>query len=272
MNFTREPIIETIITPKDGFKLVVRNSKGKDVEEYSIDALEIVSFGGAIFYRSTEKPKAFLLPVSDFEVVEARESKVMLKSATIDKTIKIAGGKEPIKTPEEKEEQFTSASSGDKRKKRGKKKKGYEKKEEKFEPSKALPEGGMVPTTSHIKTLIPPPTTLISETISRYKAIGEESNEVILPETVEAAMEGHREHEPSDVLVPTDSLDPIWIEEMPNNDEQDNELLPESLSNEPLKIASSPEEDEPIGKTHAEERLEEDENPLHSLSERDDQE
>lgn len=94
MNFTREPIIETVITSKDGCKLLVRNSKGEDLEEYLVDAVEIVSFGPAIFYRSTEKPKSFLLPVSDYEIIETKEMKMALKAQNLDRTIKIGGGKE----------------------------------------------------------------------------------------------------------------------------------------------------------------------------------
>ncbi|NGX33098.1 MAG: hypothetical protein K1060chlam4_01159, partial [Candidatus Anoxychlamydiales bacterium] len=45
MNYTREPIIESIITPKEGCKLVVRNSKGGALEEYFVESVEIVSFG-----------------------------------------------------------------------------------------------------------------------------------------------------------------------------------------------------------------------------------
>ena len=94
MHFTREPIIETIISPKDGFKLLVRPSDGEGREEFSVDAVEVVSFGKSYFFRSTERPKAFLLPVSEYEVVEARETRVPLKKATNQKSIKIAGGKE----------------------------------------------------------------------------------------------------------------------------------------------------------------------------------
>lgn len=93
MNYTREPIIETIITPKEGCKLVVRNSKGVNGEEHFVEALEVVSFGNAIFFRSTERPKSFLVPVTDFEVVELKETKMVLKSASIEKAIKIGGGK-----------------------------------------------------------------------------------------------------------------------------------------------------------------------------------
>ena len=85
MNFTREPIIETIITPKDGYKLIVRNSKGGTSEEYSVDAIEVVSFGRSFFYRSMERPKSFLLPVSDYEVIESKETRVVLKKCSIRK-------------------------------------------------------------------------------------------------------------------------------------------------------------------------------------------
>ena len=79
MHFTREPIIETIVTPKDGYKLLIRSSKIAGAEEYIVDALEIVSFGFVFFYRSVEKPKSFLLSVTDYEVAETRETKIALK-------------------------------------------------------------------------------------------------------------------------------------------------------------------------------------------------
>lgn len=78
MLFTREPIIETVITARNGYRLCVRNSKSP-VEELLVDALEIVSFGQALFFRCIERPKAFLLPVSDYEVSEVRETRLVLK-------------------------------------------------------------------------------------------------------------------------------------------------------------------------------------------------
>lgn len=99
MDFTREPIIETIITPKDGYKLVVRSSKGVTQEEYFLEAVQIVSYGNAFFYRSTELPKSFLVPVSDYELIETRETRVALKSATPDRAIKIGGGREASLRP-----------------------------------------------------------------------------------------------------------------------------------------------------------------------------
>lgn len=81
MDFTREPIIETVVTPRTGCKLVVRNSKGIGQEEYFVDALEVVSFGTSLFFRSQERPKSFLLPATDYEVLEVREARMILKHA-----------------------------------------------------------------------------------------------------------------------------------------------------------------------------------------------
>lgn len=94
MDFTREPIIETIITPKEGYKLVVRTSKGTAQEEYFVEAVEVVSFGNAQFFRSLERPKSFIVPVSDYEVLEVREPRMVLKNAGLDRSIKIGGGRE----------------------------------------------------------------------------------------------------------------------------------------------------------------------------------
>lgn len=101
MDFTREPIIETVITPKEGCKLVVRSSKSAGQEEYFVDAVEVVSFGNALFFRSIERPKAFLAPASDYEVLEVREARMVLKNVGIDRTIKIGGGRE-VREPAEK--------------------------------------------------------------------------------------------------------------------------------------------------------------------------
>lgn len=119
MNFTREPIIETVITPKDGYKLSIRNSKGGSQEEYFVDAIEVVSFGQSMFFRSQERPKSFLLPVTDYEVVEAKETRVVLKNAPLEGSIKIGGGKvhkapkeggeersHPVQKPQSQEEGY----------------------------------------------------------------------------------------------------------------------------------------------------------------------
>ena len=94
MDFTREPIIETVITPREGCKLVIRSSKSTGQEEYFVDAVEVVSFGNSFFFRSLERPKAFLVPVSDYEILEVRETRMVLKNVGLDRAIKIAGGRE----------------------------------------------------------------------------------------------------------------------------------------------------------------------------------
>ncbi len=94
MDFTREPIIETVVTPKEGCKLVVRSSKAGGQEEYFVDSVEVVSFGSSVFFRSQERPKAFMVPASDYEVLEVREARMVLKNVGLDRSIKIGGGRE----------------------------------------------------------------------------------------------------------------------------------------------------------------------------------
>lgn len=111
MDFTREPVIETVITPKEGSKLVIRSSKGNGQEEYFVDAVEVVTFGNSIFFRSLERPKPFLVPASDYEVLEVREARIVLKNVGLERSIKIGGGREaPLRTqkepPEEKQEEI----------------------------------------------------------------------------------------------------------------------------------------------------------------------
>lgn len=201
MDFTRQPIIETIITPREGCKIVVRSSKSSGQEEYFVDALEIVSFGNALFYRSIERPKAFLVPVSDYEVFEVREARIMLKNVGVEKTIKIGGGREaapklPKEPPQEKMETVpasdqvdqgeTTQENGDtrleKRKDRrrhSRRRRGKEEETPQAEPAqqeekKENDNQSVAPESTETKEkgispLLPPPPLLISETISRYK-------------------------------------------------------------------------------------------------------
>lgn len=114
MDFTREPIIETVITPKEGCKLVVRSSKGVGQEEYFVDAVEVVAFGKAIFFRSQERPKAFIVPATDYEVLEVREARIVLKNVGLDRSIKIAGGREAVmRAPKEAPEEKEASGSGE---------------------------------------------------------------------------------------------------------------------------------------------------------------
>ena len=212
VDFTREPIIETVITPKEGCKIVVRSSKNVGQEEYFVDALEVVSFGKAMFFRSLEKPKAFLVPANDYEILEVREARMVLKNVGMDRSIKIGGGreakvaKEPAIEKAEPPEIEEAAATGEEqavagdgrtekkrdRRRQQRRRRGREEvvKEEVVtgeipkvgEPafaesavsngeSKLSPESitAQISTSTFISTLLPPPPTLISETIGRYK-------------------------------------------------------------------------------------------------------
>lgn len=140
-------MIETIITPRDGFKLILRANRGD--KEFNVDAVEVVNFGNALFFRSTERPKSFLLPVAEYEVVETRETRVVLKNASVDKSVKIAGGKE---AKEEKEPAPKEAKKRERRRTRRRRGSATEE----------TAEGEAAPTKV-FTGLIPPPSNLISE-------------------------------------------------------------------------------------------------------------
>lgn len=205
MDFTREPLIESIITPKEGCKLVVRNSKAAGQEEYFVDAVELVSFGNTFFLRSLEKPKAFLVPASDYEILEVRETRMVLKHVGVDRSIKIGTGREAPKKPAKEHvkeaavaQEITEKAEPKKRdrrrhyrKKRGREEQqvreeqpsaefeeGIAAEQEKFHLSERekfleMEEAGIgtpIPPPPPARSgLIPPPPTLISETIERYK-------------------------------------------------------------------------------------------------------
>ncbi|MGD2169115.1 MAG: hypothetical protein PVI40_02600 [Chlamydiota bacterium] len=193
MNFTREPIIETVITPREGCKLVIRSSKGGG-EDYFVDAVEVISFGNALFFRSLERPKSFLLPVSDYEVLELKETRMVLKNVSSEKSIKINGSKKE----EASEEQSEKSSDRKKRRSRRRKMTSERKqvKEEKHEPEaiEEKQEKESEPTSSEgtknqtsqpsmFTRLFPPPPTLIKEKLGRAKQ--EPTQEDVLARDVE---------------------------------------------------------------------------------------
>jgi hypothetical protein len=216
VDFTREPVIETVITPREGCKLVVRSSKSSGQEEYFVDAVEVVSFGHSLFFRSLERPKAFLVPVSDYEILEVREARMVLKNVGVERAIKIGGGREaaprlPKEVPQERgeplpllgeelpaltgEEAPALISEGRLDKKRDRRRhyrrrRGREevsikegesleppteereaRAELRAEPPKASLEAAEAIGAPSIvlSSILPPPPTLISETIARYK-------------------------------------------------------------------------------------------------------
>lgn len=248
MNFTREPIIETIITPKDGYKLVVRNSKGGSQEEYHVDAVEVVSFGHSFFFRSLERPKSFFVPVSDYEIIETKETRVVLKNVNIERSIKIGGGRqEPTRKESIPEETAAGAeeaaietssetpqfSKNERKRERRRHRRSRRAQEERLatsETQKETPqpavemaaEGGGANdetqvSSSMFTSLFPPPPTLISETIARYKDKNvEPAKGDLLPEPVVERKKRKREEEGSaaEGIAPSDAhLHPVNEEE-----------------------------------------------------------
>lgn len=190
MDFTREPIIETVITPREGCKLVVRSSKSSGQEEYFVEALEVVSFGNSFFFRSLERPKSFLVPTTDYEVLEVREPRMALKNVGQERKIKIAGGREANKgkeqNKEDKEEKKEPQSDKKRERKRGRRRgrgaKTSSEEEQQTQQNQGESSSDAAPdvaaeetleviksTASFASSLLPPPPTLISEQIQKYK-------------------------------------------------------------------------------------------------------
>lgn len=255
MDFTREPIIETVITPREGCKLVVRSSKGPGQEEFFVDALEVVSFGNTFFFRSLERPKSFIVPTSDYEVLEVREARMVLKNVGTERTIKIAGGREP--SHREKEQPPKAAASTEEakpsdkdtskldkkrdrrrnaRKRRGRRDEAAADSEQDEQTDASTAQGGEdeKPEDQHVgssivSTLLPPPPTLISESLQRYKRMEFfPPEEEALPE-----LEDDFEEKELEETIPVASV------------EQDYEEFSEEAIDEQNHAAVKPEEEDP---------------------------
>ncbi len=235
MNFTREPIIETIISPKEGYKLLVRSSRGGS-EEFYVDAVEVVTFGRGSFFRSLERPKAFLVPVSDYEILEVKEARVALKNVSHERNIKIGGGREaPLRhhrepahekemesvAAEEEPQSMSAEEAGletavnsrmekrrDRRRRRHRRgsdeqdwnERRSQDRQEQPEGEQKAQGGGAEDETKvssqMFSSLIPPPPTLISETLSRYK--DKEFAEGASQKDLEHKKEDKKKHKPTD--------------------------------------------------------------------------
>ena len=191
MDYTREPIVETVITPKDGCRLVVRNSKNAGQEEFSVDALEVVTFGASCFFRSLERPRAFMVPASDYELLEVRETKIGLKAASLEGSVRLPAGPKaaprerkpphrepspapevekpvemgPVEAPPEPRHDRRSDRRRGQRRRRGREEplEPQAPREERAEPTPAEPKEPRQPT------VLPPPQTLIRDDLERLR-------------------------------------------------------------------------------------------------------
>ena len=222
MNFTRDPVVETVITPKEGCKLVVRSSKGNDGEDYYVDAVEVVSFGNFLFFRSLERPKSFLLPVSDYEILELKETRMVLKTASSEKSIKIG-------TSKKDENHEESEKPADKRKRRSRKRKmDHKRKIEKEaipteviegeQPVSEAKEVSEEVKPSSFTRIFPPPSTLIKEKLSKAKEAEVPSEDIFAKDVEEPKLE-KEDKELSQVAIESSE---ITTKENNNSEEENN--------------------------------------------------
>lgn len=59
MYFTRDPVIETVITSREGYKLSIRNSKHLSQDPFVVEAIEVICLGGTSFFRNCDHCKPF---------------------------------------------------------------------------------------------------------------------------------------------------------------------------------------------------------------------
>lgn len=252
MNFTREPIIETIITSREGYRLLVRNTKGGAAEEYSVEALEVVSFGTSIFYRSLERPKSFLLPVGDYEVVEVKEARVALKAAApIERSIKIGGGNVAKETTSPSKEEANGSNGpvekkhnyNNKKKSRRRKGGGGGTEPDKVNLSSKGASSPQVSSSEETPSkppvfsrLFPPPLTLIKEKLSKSKEA----------EIIEANLLPEKEEEKPQELPQAPSAEP----EFTSPEKRAEELIEPEPLEEPIYNPDSFEEVEKVQEEH----------------------
>lgn len=204
--------------PREGCKLLVRNSKGSGQEDYYVDSIEVVSFGRSFFFRSQERPKSFLVPVSDYEILEVKEVRASLKNASPERSIKIGGGREGMRSSRESVQAAEEyelegraplnrqpVESSRKRDKRHRSRRGGRSESSMREmrepplqetslvekegseqihavtPASMQPAGEESKAPSFISKLFPPPPTLIKDSLSRYKTAEAEESEISLP-------------------------------------------------------------------------------------------
>jgi len=257
VDFTRQPIIESVITAKEGCKLVVRSSKGVGQEEYFVDSVEVVSFGGTFFYRSLEKPKTFLVPATDYEILEVREARMVLKNVGSNRSIKIGGGKAKEEKAEAADE--PQQAEGKKDRRRGYRRRrtrgdraeegSDDKSDEKSKAAVGKPpveltepktsegkDGDDELTTNVLRSLLPPPPTLIREKIEEYKndenfrdaffesSEADEEKSSSTEEAIEVEQTPDIEEKPSDDFFMPHPVDEPQAEEVDTGNEE--ELTP----------------------------------------------
>lgn len=215
MHFTREPIVESVLSARDGYKLVLKNSKSASTTDVSAEVIEIVSFAGTLFYRSQDRSKNFLLPASDFELSEVKDARLVLKNISLEKSNKLNNlqrealpsdselhdealqGDDELPLETEGSNQAGSESKNNRLERRRERRRNRRRRHSEDKKEGVVAESTpqdevvekvqaeennqpIVPTLN----LIPPPPTLISQTLARYKdkTLDAEANPTIVVE------------------------------------------------------------------------------------------
>ena len=190
MDFTREPIIESIIVPADGYKLSVRKAAQTD-EGVLLEAVELVSFQNHLFYRSKANKKAFLVPVDQYELVEVRDVKVSLKKPTATPKSSNNENDTTVSFPSKKAAAESTPKKRESTKRKSTRKTSSKKRAQEAEPVEESVDAKATDTVALpvFSPLLRPPSTLISETMSIKKRDEAVLSSAAISETVEATLE-----------------------------------------------------------------------------------
>ncbi len=265
MNFTREPILETIISAKEDYKLKIKSTKHEGSAEYLVDAVEVVCFGTTFFYRSGEPAHTFFVPAQDFEIEQVRQVRISLKTPT-ETNIKIAGGAEggnrpasekskenrkekPVKdhhhdkgvekatdsdvksnTEEKAEVETTKAPSKDKHLKRSQNKRMSKDRKKAEKEAAGVTSTEQTPQTSIFKHLLRPPEALISDSMHKYQSIINSQNE----KRTFVPSEEVKESKPVEVPISKSFDDPELVSETPKHLDKTEEQV--KISQKPLTL------------------------------------
>ena len=209
-------LLKQLLPPKKGVNWLSAAAKASGQEEYFVDAVEVVSFGHSLFLSLSGKAKSISSACEDYEILEVREARMVLKNVGVRKVDQdrrrprvapklpkevLHERPEPLAPPAEEVPALAGEEASLLRrrmdKKRGRRhyrrRRGREEllpKKARLSESSALPEEGeahppleeakgeqaalpteaLEATTSIVlSSILPPPPTLISETIARYK-------------------------------------------------------------------------------------------------------
>ena len=108
MNFTREPIIETIITPREGYRLIVRSTNMRMKKNLPLTPSKSSPSEMPFFIAAWKSPSLFFSPLAIIKSSKERKPRCRLKTPNLSAPSKsVAAVKPPSK---KKQKQLTNSS------------------------------------------------------------------------------------------------------------------------------------------------------------------